>query len=122
MSTDLERILDFPRIRLSPIKQFSSSNTTEEKDNVFNRDEECRTPTSEQHKIPSMLCCPPAPRKPKTRNLSCKRKLVELEFFEIKNREEVETFLKSSFEVQDIRSSSMKRSCYDTNNIITSCK
>ncbi|XP_044460471.1 cyclin-dependent protein kinase inhibitor SMR1 [Mangifera indica] len=103
MSTDLEQILDLPRIRMSPVKQFSSSySATEEKDNAFNCDEECRTPTSEQHKIPSTISCPPAPRKPKTRYVSCKRKLVELEFFEIRNREEVETFLKASFDLQEI--------------------
>ncbi|CAN1238687.1 hypothetical protein LINGRAPRIM_LOCUS2164 [Linum grandiflorum] len=44
-----------------------------------------------------MLKCPPAPRKPKARPAtSCKRKLMsELDFFEVVNREEVESFFRS---------------------------
>jgi hypothetical protein len=34
---------------------------------------ECQTPKSEEHKIPPLLCCPPAPRKPKW--IPVKRKL-----------------------------------------------
>ena len=34
---------------------------------------ECQTPKSEDHKIPPVLCCPPAPRKPKW--IPVKRKL-----------------------------------------------
>ena len=36
-------------------------------------EEECQTPKSEEHKIPPVLCCPPAPRKPKW--IPAKRKL-----------------------------------------------
>ncbi|KAH7547814.1 hypothetical protein JRO89_XS14G0019600 [Xanthoceras sorbifolium] len=63
--------------------------------------EACRTPTSFENKIPQILTCPPAPRKPKRKvaALSCKRKLLdEFQFFEIANREEVESFFRSSFE------------------------
>jgi hypothetical protein len=43
---------------------------------VDNAEEEaaaCQTPKSEEHKIPPLLCCPPAPRKPKW--IPVKRKL-----------------------------------------------
>ena len=36
-------------------------------------EEECQTPKSEAHKIPPVLSCPPAPRKPKS--FPVKRKL-----------------------------------------------
>ena len=36
-------------------------------------EEECQTPKSEENKIPSVLCCPPAPCKPKW--IPVKRKL-----------------------------------------------
>ncbi|XP_048231317.1 cyclin-dependent protein kinase inhibitor SMR1-like [Ricinus communis] len=58
---------------------------------------ECRTPTSKEHKIPPVLSCPPAPRKPR-RTPSCKRKLSELEFIKIVNHEEVDSFFRSSFD------------------------
>ncbi|CAK9316997.1 unnamed protein product [Citrullus colocynthis] len=49
----------------------------------------CRTPTSAENKIPAVVQCPPAPRKRK-RPPSCRRRLMELEFVEIVNREEIE--------------------------------
>ncbi|PON42016.1 hypothetical protein TorRG33x02_336860 [Trema orientale] len=59
----------------------------------------CRTPTAERHRIPKILTCPPAPRKPERRVPSCKRKLTELQFFEVKKREDVDEFFRSmSFE------------------------
>ena len=42
-------------------------------DSLVNNEEECMTPKSEEHKIPLVLCYPPAPRKPKW--FSVKRKL-----------------------------------------------
>ncbi|XAR60052.1 hypothetical protein NMG60_11033284 [Bertholletia excelsa] len=59
--------------------------------------EGCRTPTSEDHKIPTIQTCPKAPRKPGQLS-SRKRKLSELQFFEIVGREEVESFFRSSFD------------------------
>lgn len=44
-------------------------------------DEECKTPTSKESKIPLVpTTCPPAPRKPRT-IIRCKRRLSELDFF-----------------------------------------
>ncbi|XP_008803458.2 cyclin-dependent protein kinase inhibitor SMR1-like [Phoenix dactylifera] len=43
--------------------------------------DECRTPTSEESKIPPVpSSCPPAPKKPR-QVLLCKRRLSELELF-----------------------------------------
>ncbi|KAJ8759158.1 hypothetical protein K2173_004165 [Erythroxylum novogranatense] len=90
MSTDLHVVKDLPAIRLSPIKIEAVASCSVD-------DDVCRTPTSEVHMIPVVVSCPPAPRKPRRR--SVKRKLSEVEFFEIVNREEVESFFRSSFEV-----------------------
>ena len=79
----------------------------------YNKDEEeecCRTPTSKEHRIPKILDCPPAPRKPK-RAPTCKRKLSELQFFEIVNREEVDSFFRSSFEQLDVITSNKRNCC-----------
>ncbi|KAI9156915.1 hypothetical protein LWI28_014056 [Acer negundo] len=82
--------------------------------------EGCRTPTSVENKIPEISTCPPAPRKPKRKvaDVSCKRKLFaqEFQFFETNNREEIETFFRSSFDqISDSSSSSSpvvaKRRC-----------
>nr|XP_011469403.1 PREDICTED: cyclin-dependent protein kinase inhibitor SMR2-like [Fragaria vesca subsp. vesca] len=59
-------------------------------------DECCRTPKSEASKIPAVVTCPPAPRKPRRAAGSCKRKLTELQFFEVVNRDEVEAFFGST--------------------------
>ncbi|KAG6573862.1 hypothetical protein SDJN03_27749, partial [Cucurbita argyrosperma subsp. sororia] len=69
----------------------------------------CRTPTSAENKIPALLQCPPAPRKRK-RPPSCRRRLMELEFVQIVNREEIEPYLNSSFEHEDRVRKSAKRS------------
>ncbi|PON49531.1 hypothetical protein PanWU01x14_229430 [Parasponia andersonii] len=71
----------------------------------------CRTPTAERHRIPKILTCPPAPRKPERRVPSCKRKLTELQFFEVKKREDVDEFFRSmSFQTAS-SSAANKRSC-----------
>ena len=129
-STDLELIhQDLPNIKLSPItiqtpepseapsvvprtliqRRKDDDNDDDNKDN----EDLCRTPTSERHRIPKILTCPPAPRKPARRVPSCKRKLTELQFFDVKNREDVEEFFRSSFEINVAagRRSSAKRSC-----------
>ncbi|KAG6761968.1 hypothetical protein POTOM_032447 [Populus tomentosa] len=49
--------------------------------------EECKTPTSGDHKIPAIQSCPPTPRK-KMQVFEHKRKLPE--FFETTNNDEVE--------------------------------
>ncbi|KAF8039137.1 hypothetical protein BT93_B1626 [Corymbia citriodora subsp. variegata] len=54
----------------------------------------CRTPTSEKHRIPAVLRCPPAPMKPRFFRSSCRRKLSELDFFDVVNRGEVDAFFK----------------------------
>ncbi|KAI5666461.1 hypothetical protein M9H77_16314 [Catharanthus roseus] len=60
------------------------------------------SPTREEQKIPSIKSCPPAPKKPKRALVLGKRKLGtekedHLQFFEYTRREEVESFLNSSF-------------------------
>ena len=96
----------------------NNNNVVETQNNKINVDEDdnkeeeedcCRTPTSKEHRIPKILDCPPAPRKPK-RAPTCKRKLSELQFFEIVNREEVDSFFRSSFEQIAVITSN-KRSC-----------
>ncbi|KAK9158727.1 hypothetical protein Scep_005301 [Stephania cephalantha] len=77
-----------------------------ESHNIDSDDDEeqwcCVTPTSKDQKIPILLSCPPAPKKPKRSNvvLSCKRKLLcssELQFFEstTSGREQVDSFFKA---------------------------
>lgn len=112
MSTDLQLCQDLPKmIKLSPLKiltqqQQEAVGVIIQKEGT--ETELCKTPTSEKHKIPEILCCPQAPKKPKTRSstVSCKRKLQlladdEFQFFEILNRDEVEEFFRTNF----------KRSC-----------
>lgn len=55
---------------------------------------ECRTPVSEDHKIPAVQSCPPTPRK-RARPVSSRKR--KLHFFESSGREEVELFFQSSF-------------------------
>ncbi|XP_043699789.1 cyclin-dependent protein kinase inhibitor SMR2-like [Telopea speciosissima] len=96
-----------PEIRLRPATATATAAAEEvetQQDN--NNNEECRTPTSDEHKIPVMRSCPPAPKKQR-RVISCKRKLLdELRFFEIVGREEIESFF---------RSSTKKRCCSNSN-------
>uniref|UniRef100_A0A2P2II39 Cyclin-dependent protein kinase inhibitor SMR1-like n=1 Tax=Rhizophora mucronata TaxID=61149 RepID=A0A2P2II39_RHIMU len=112
MSTVLESRRDLAKIRVIPVETESEalkscSVADEEDNNAIRRetsaaaaadDDNCKTPTSEEQKIPAILSCPPAPRKPRMA-VSCKRKLSELDFFENVNRGEVESFFRSSFEV-----------------------
>ncbi|OWM68943.1 cyclin-dependent protein kinase inhibitor SMR1-like [Punica granatum] len=66
---------------------------------------ECRTPVSEDHKIPPVRSCPPTPRK-QAPGPSRKRKL---HFFETSRREEVESFFRSSF--LELSKAADKRRC-----------
>ncbi|XP_022764320.1 cyclin-dependent protein kinase inhibitor SMR1-like [Durio zibethinus] len=98
MSTDLELFQDLDKIKLPKLKiQSSNENGVEIQEENKNQDE-CSTPNSEENKIPVVSSCPPAPRKPRKRAVSCKRKLSELQFFEIVNREEVDAFFKAGFD------------------------
>uniref|UniRef100_A0A5B7BZA1 Cyclin-dependent protein kinase inhibitor SMR1-like n=1 Tax=Davidia involucrata TaxID=16924 RepID=A0A5B7BZA1_DAVIN len=121
MSTDLEFRQSSPEIRLPAIKVRASQSSDISNDNSGilipmdhkseDSEDECHTPTSPEHKIPAILSCPPAPKKPK-RAVSCKRKLCELEFFEIVASEEVESFFRSSFGLVEFNSRAvMKRRC-----------
>lgn len=102
MSADFELCQNLPKIRLtngtdtnrSPIN-LRENNTEEEEENT---EFDCHTPISEENRIPKILSCPPAPRKPRRRGPSCKRKLKELQFFEIVNGDEIEGFFRSSFQ------------------------
>ncbi|KAI7983803.1 Protein NOI4 [Camellia lanceoleosa] len=86
--------------------------------------EDCRTPTSLDHKIPTIQTCPPAPRKHGL-EFSRKRKFPKLQFFEIKGHEEIESFFGSSFEFSGVASRSVKKKTiqsvkftYHTNNVL----
>ncbi|RVW97743.1 cyclin-dependent protein kinase inhibitor SMR1 [Vitis riparia] len=96
MSTDLE----FHQASLTPIKIEAPLGSKIESDNA--ETSPCRTPTSAEHKIPVILTCPPAPRKPR-RVVRCKRRIREFDFFEIVNRDEVEEFFRSSLEVGEAK-------------------
>ncbi|XWS75243.1 hypothetical protein CRYUN_Cryun01aG0068800 [Craigia yunnanensis] len=103
MSTDLELFQDLAKINLPKLKIQSSNESgiviqEENKNQDSSSSSECLTPTSEENKIPAVLSCPPAPRKPRKRAVSSKRKLSELQFFEIVNREEVDAFFKAGFD------------------------
>lgn len=133
MSTDLELCQDLPKLRVSSLRvrtqqasdqPAGSANGFANRKEKFNDDnnkensEWPRTPTSKEHKIPALMTCPPAPRKPMKKVVPCKRKLMtELKFFEIVKREEVESFFRSSFEVVSPNNSSVngpssaKRNC-----------
>ncbi|KAK4431063.1 hypothetical protein Salat_0868300 [Sesamum alatum] len=114
MSTDLE-------IRV-PVIKINCSQTTTTSDDIITTDdgidderctgreaEECHTPRSPRHMIPTTLICPPAPKK-RRRSAACKRKLWELEFFETVAREEVESFFRTA-EVHFKNIASTKRKC-----------
>ncbi|CAI0442522.1 unnamed protein product [Linum tenue] len=78
----------------------SDRNPAEKEIENSSEEEECRTPKSAEFKIPAVLSCPPAPRKPRRKAIPCKRKLEpEFEFFDAVNREEVESFFRSGFQL-----------------------
>ncbi|KAG8390550.1 hypothetical protein BUALT_Bualt01G0095100 [Buddleja alternifolia] len=105
MSTDLEFI------RLPIIKINSSQNSDDHHPSCVNEDQDCHTPKSPQHMIPTILICPPAPRKPRRRATAAKRKLCELQFFEIVARDEVESFFRVVEENNIINGANNKRKC-----------
>ncbi|GMI84837.1 LOSS OF GIANT CELLS FROM ORGANS, SIAMESE RELATED 1 [Hibiscus trionum] len=102
MSTDLGLLQDLAKAKLPKLNIQSSDQTgtgtqQENKDRDDSSSSECSTPTSEEHKIPAVLACPGAPRKPRKTHVSCKRKLSEFQFFEILNRDEVDAFFEAGF-------------------------
>ncbi|KAG2723394.1 hypothetical protein I3760_02G169100 [Carya illinoinensis] len=118
MSTDIELLNDLSKIGLLTFETRTTAQVSEDisGDVVFepqkDDDDECRTPTSKEYKVPEILVCPPAPRKPRSAP-TCKRKpSVDLQFFEIVNREEVDAFFRSSFEnVSGITSVKIRSCC-----------
>lgn len=59
-------------------------------------EDQCKTPVSQDRKIPAPQTCPPAPKKQKRRGIPRKRKLSKMQFFEKTAKEEVESFFQSS--------------------------
>ncbi|KAA0057132.1 cyclin-dependent protein kinase inhibitor SMR1-like [Cucumis melo var. makuwa] len=118
MSMDLEFPKNLPKIRLplqvrSPPKPSLSDNIIPSSDHDSDLDRRsCRTPTSAEHKIPKILSCPGAPKKPKRPPVPCKRKLtMELKFFEIVNQEEVDNFFRSAYDLESSSTAPPKRNC-----------
>lgn len=100
-----DQILEVPvdDIPSSPVTQPETETENEnEKDGAVvdgenGNDESYRTPTSKESKIPEILNCPPAPKKPKP-FVSCKRKLMdEFQFFEVSSNEDMDAFFRSTF-------------------------
>ncbi|KAI3508744.1 hypothetical protein L1887_23757 [Cichorium endivia] len=120
MSTDLQLPQDLPAIRLTSLKiKLPESpppldSTSEESCTIQLEDqevEECRTPTSVEHRIPITVNCPPPPKKQLPSAPSCRRRLSEFDFFEAVARDEIESFFRSSYELIDQQSNTKKRRC-----------
>ncbi|XP_075494881.1 uncharacterized protein LOC142532475 [Primulina tabacum] len=98
MSTDLE--LSLPTLIKIIHEQNSDNNSSAANDEnttahscVVDHEEECHTPRSPRHTIPTTLSCPPPPKKPRRMvEDSCRRKLRALHFFETVAEEEIESF------------------------------
>ncbi|OIW01503.1 hypothetical protein TanjilG_19429 [Lupinus angustifolius] len=108
MSTDLQLHHELPKLRISNAKVIHSNHVKAKNDddssNNDDDDDGYLTPTSKESKIPTIIECPPAPRKAK--QVSCKRKLMdEYRFFEVENKEEMDAFFMSNFP---------KKSCHFT--------
>ncbi|GAB4836339.1 hypothetical protein Ancab_001254 [Ancistrocladus abbreviatus] len=86
------------KIKLPPI-QIRSSKTLEEEGEVNETRgvEECRTPTSEEHRIPVLKSPPPAPRK-KRYEVSSKRRRLESDLSEVVDQLEIDEFFKSCYD------------------------
>ncbi|CAA2960249.1 Hypothetical predicted protein [Olea europaea subsp. europaea] len=95
MSTDLEFRQELHEIRLPTIK--TNSSQLSDVQNCTNQtsinDQDCHKPKSPQNMIPKILSCPLAPKKLSCLP-SCKRKLSELQFFNVVSREDIESFFK----------------------------
>ncbi|CAN1846897.1 hypothetical protein LINPERHAP1_LOCUS38380 [Linum perenne] len=66
---------DYPDLAVELPSSSSSSTTTSGKE-LVDEDLERSTPSSPHRTIPAVLPCPPAPRKPKSRPITTKRKLA----------------------------------------------
>ncbi|KAK8651329.1 hypothetical protein V6N13_140936 [Hibiscus sabdariffa] len=97
MSADLGLLQDSAKTKLPKLKIQCPNQSGEENKDPDGSNSECSTPTSEENKIPAVLSCPGAPRKPRKAFVSCKRKLSEFQFFEILNRDEVDAFFEAGF-------------------------
>ncbi|KAH7840501.1 hypothetical protein Vadar_017754 [Vaccinium darrowii] len=73
-------------------------------------EEECKTPTAPENRIPEPLTCPPAPRKPTT--AVKRKKTCDRSFFEVVNRKIVDSFFGSNFELLGLNSPRvLKKKC-----------
>ncbi|KAJ7974978.1 cyclin-dependent protein kinase inhibitor SMR1-like [Quillaja saponaria] len=105
MSADLQNRHDLPEIRIEncKIKTLSvSSDANHQNDDVISQgineadDESLRTPKSKKYRIPAITNCPSAPRKPR-RSVPYKRWLLEdLQFLDIVNPDEIDSFFRSN--------------------------
>lgn len=112
MSKDLK----FQQINLPKLKPSSKIQTEEEAGEEIQAasedytNEDCKTPTSSDHKIPKIQSCPTTPRK-KGQVSFHKRKMHEVLFFEATGREEVESFFRSNSELFRVDSHAVKKRC-----------
>ncbi|KAM7265273.1 hypothetical protein ACFE04_002956 [Oxalis oulophora] len=96
---DLQLGKNFTQIRLSSSSSSSPAAASTANVNSSNGGEEVdgyRTPTAAEHKIPIIQICPPTPRKPRRSTIPCKRKL---EFFEIRNHEQIDDFFRTNYDL-----------------------
>ncbi|GMG99451.1 hypothetical protein Nepgr_001291 [Nepenthes gracilis] len=104
MSADLEFHQSLPHIQLPPIEVGSRKSDEEEVaeiggvargENREYEDEKCRTPTSEEHRIPKLRSPPPVPRKKIGASAVFKRKRPDSETVDGK---EIEEWFRSCFD------------------------
>ncbi|KAK4785671.1 hypothetical protein SAY86_002360 [Trapa natans] len=92
MSIHIDLVEDLPKLRLGAVSYALPPEFTFSVPSVTvvrpDDEEECRTPTSEENRIPAVLTCPLAPKKLRYA-LSCKRKL---EYFDFLNHAKVDEF------------------------------
>lgn len=119
MSTDHSELVpppNLPMIKLAPTPETESPAGDSENQRSYPDGGDgiveagCRTPTSNESRIPMSLTCPPVPRKPRA---SHKRRAVEKEKFEKIHRAEIEALFRSCEEVGAIVvfSAAAKRRC-----------
>ncbi|ONK63965.1 uncharacterized protein A4U43_C07F20730 [Asparagus officinalis] len=68
-----------------------------EEEEAEDTEEACRTPTSNESKLSSVpLTCPPAPKKARSYNSGCRRRLSEFDFLEVSSEELEKLFSRRS--------------------------
>ncbi|KAG6384598.1 hypothetical protein SASPL_155580 [Salvia splendens] len=88
MSADLE-------IRAVPIMKAAAAPPSSQESEKVAMSSECYTPKSAEHRIPAVVSCPPAPRKPRRGSLlACKRRFYELDFYEAVADDQIESFFR----------------------------